>query len=90
MRERNNAIEDYFGLDGLQLLAVFGTDKPAKGYTRTKALYSLAWVCLNRGGQICSLSDVLAEYAPDDFDLVESENLTNGGKEVSATESDSI
>jgi len=67
------AIEDHFGLDGLTLLSVLGDTDPSKlpGYTKIKGLYSLAWICLTRGGEIVSLADVLNDYGVDEFEIVE-------------------
>lgn len=56
------AIEDHFELDGLRLFAALeNPEKAPKGYTVAKALYSLAWVCRTRAGEIVSIADVLKD-----------------------------
>lgn len=65
-------IENQFQLDGVELMRVLASDGREKpGYTQVKALYSIAWICLSRAGEIVSISDVLEEYAIDDFSIVE-------------------
>lgn len=68
-------IEDYFGLDGLMLISALSDqgEPRTKGYTKAKALFALAWVCMVRGGEVVSLDDVLNDYAPDDFDFEEAQ-----------------
>jgi hypothetical protein len=65
------AIEDAFGLDGLTLLGVLSDDKlhnnPA--YSKLKALYALAWICMTRAGKIVSIDDVLNNYAINDISV---------------------
>ena len=63
------AIEDAFGLDALTLFATLDSSKPSAlaGYTKTKAFYALAWVCMVRAGEILSIQDVLNDYSIDDF-----------------------
>jgi integrase len=70
------AIEDYFGLDGLMLISALSDqgEPRVKGYTKAKALFALAWVCMVRGGEVVSLDDLLNDYSPDDFDFEESDN----------------
>lgn len=64
------AIEDHFGLDGLRLFAAMeNPDRAPKGYTITKGLYSLAWVCRTRAGEIVSIDDVLKDTAANDIIL---------------------
>ena len=63
------AIEEHFDLDGLTLLTILGDDKPSnlKGYSKTKALYALAWICMTRGGEVVSIQNVLDDYSVDEF-----------------------
>ena len=63
------AIEEHFDLDGLTLLTILGDDKPSnlKGYSKTKALYALAWICMTRGGEVVSIQNVLDEYSAEEF-----------------------
>lgn len=80
------AIEDHFDLDGLRLFAALDNpEKAPKGYTVAKALYSLAWVCRTRAGEIVSIADVLKDTAASDIELLEAVN--ESPKEV-ATESE--
>lgn len=62
-------IENYFNLDGLMLISSLGQEKPPVGYTKTKAMYSMAWIAITRAGEILSLHDVLKDYSIDDFDV---------------------
>lgn len=56
-------IEDYFGLDGLRLLSSLQPSAvEIKGYTKTKALYAIAWIALRRAGEVLSLEDILNDY----------------------------
>ena len=64
-------IENYFQLDGLTLIASLSENKPPAGYTKVKAMYSLAWISLTRAGEVLSLADVLNDYAVDDIDFEE-------------------
>jgi hypothetical protein len=59
------AIEESFGLDGLTLLSVLGEDKPNSNpaYSKVKALYALAWICMTRGGKVLSIDDILNTYS---------------------------
>lgn len=66
-------IEDYFNLDGLILISSLAQEKPPIGYTKTKAIYAMAWIALTRAGEIVSISDVLKDYSIDDFDMSEEE-----------------
>jgi hypothetical protein len=63
------SIEEHFDLDGLTLLTILGDENPStlKGYSKTKALYALAWICMTRGGEIVSIQDVLDDYSVDEF-----------------------
>lgn len=63
-------IEDHFGLDGLTLLGVLGEDEahPNPAYSKVKALYALAWICLTRAGKVMSISDVLDTYSIDEIE----------------------
>lgn len=57
------AIEDHFGLDGIRLIASLQPKAiEVKGYTKTKALYALAWIALRRAGEVLSIEDVLNDY----------------------------
>lgn len=69
------AIEDHYGLDAITLLSVMagGGEKLPAIYTRTKAMYAMAWIILTRAGKVYSLQDVLNEFALDDFEMVEEE-----------------
>lgn len=82
------AIEDHFELDGLRLFAALeNPDKALKGYTLAKALYSLAWVCRVRAGEIVSIADVLKDTSAGEIILVEGDD--EDPKEV-ATETEYI
>jgi hypothetical protein len=63
------AIEDAFGIDALTLFGTLESDKPSTlpGYTKAKAFYALAWICMTRAGEIVSIQDVLNEYSIDEF-----------------------
>ena len=79
------AIEDHFGLDGLRLFAALeNPDKAPKGYTIAKALYSLAWVCRTRAGEVVSIADVLTDTAAGEIVL---EEATDEDPKEVATES---
>lgn len=75
-------IEDYFKLDGLTLMATLaGDDKSvARGYTRAKAIFALAWVCMSRAGEPVSISDVLDDLSLGDIDIVDDEEDNDSGK----------
>ena len=62
-------IENHFGLDGLTLLGALATEegKERAGYSKVKALYALAWICMVRAGEIVSLADILEEYGIDEI-----------------------
>lgn len=78
------AIEDHFELDGLRLFAALeNPDKAPKGYTVAKALYSLAWVCRTRAGEIVSIADVLKDTSAGE--IIFEEEVEVSPKEV-ATE----
>ena len=73
--EETNIIEDEFGLDALRLINVLvDPDRAPKGYTISKALLALAWVCRSRSGEIVSLADVVKDTAPGDIDIIEEED----------------
>lgn len=78
--EELDGIESHFGIDALLLLQVLGApdDSPRMpGYTRNRALFSVVWIALNRGGVKVSLADVMRDYAVSDFDFEEpAENPT--------------
>jgi hypothetical protein len=63
------AIEDAFGIDALTLFSTLESDKPSTlpGYTKARAFYALAWVCMTRAGEILSIQDVLDDYSIDEF-----------------------
>lgn len=67
------AIEEHFDLDGLTLLTILGDQEPShlKGYSKTKALYALAWICMTRGGEVLSIQNVLDDYSVDEFTVEE-------------------
>jgi hypothetical protein len=69
------AIEDAFGIDALTLFGTLESDKPSTlpGYTKAKAFYALAWVCMTRAGEILSIQDVLDGYSIDEFTEQEAE-----------------
>lgn len=68
-------IEKFFDLDGLTLLSTLATDaKQLPGYTKTKAFYALAWIAMNRGGEIVSISDLLNDVAIDDIKFEADDN----------------
>lgn len=69
-------IEDYFNLDGLILISSLAQENPPKGYTRTKAIFAMAWIALTRAGEIVSITDVLKDYSIDDFDMYEEDEDT--------------
>lgn len=63
-------IESHFdNLDGLVLISSLGNEKFVKGYTKTKAMYSMAWIAMTRAGEVLSIADVLKDYSIDDFDV---------------------
>ena len=62
-------IENYFNLDGLILISSLAQEKPPVGYTKTKAMFAMAWIAMSRAGEILSLHDVLKDYSIDDFDV---------------------
>jgi len=67
-------IEDHFNLDGLTLISALSTTTPAaKGYTRVKALYAVAWVVMCRAGEICSINDVLNDLSIDEIEPLDDE-----------------
>lgn len=70
-------IDDHFGLDALTLLSIFDDPKVSTipGYSRSKAMFALAWICLTRGGEILSIHDVLNDYSIDDFVEAEDEEV---------------
>jgi len=68
-REITN-IEDALGLDGLSLLGLLASEDalhPNPKYTRSKAIYAVAWICLTRAGKIVSFDNVLDSYTIADF-----------------------
>lgn len=69
-------IENHFGLDGLTLLGTLSADegKERPGYSKVKALYALAWICMTRAGEIVSISDILNEYGIDEIKPEESDS----------------
>jgi hypothetical protein len=70
-------IEEHFGLDAMTLLATLNSHEPSPfpGYTKTKAFFAFAWICLSRGGEIVSIQDVLDEYSLDEIiDISEEES----------------
>lgn len=82
-------IEDHFGLDGLTLIRVLAEEglPRQKGYTRAKALFALAWVCMVRGGEVVSLDDVLNDLSLGDIAIVDDESDNVGkGEEASSSE----
>ena len=67
-------IEEHFGLDGLTLISALSSMTPlVKGYTRAKALYSVAWICLTRAGEVVSLADVLNDVSINDIEPMDDE-----------------
>ena len=62
-------VENHFGLDGLTLLGALSTEegKERPGYSKVKALYALAWICMVRAGEVVSIADVLDEYGIDEI-----------------------
>ena len=66
-------IENYFNLDGLILISSLAQDKVPVGYTRTKAMYAMAWIAMTRAGEVLSLTNILDDYSIDDFDFAEEE-----------------
>lgn len=73
--EETIAIEDEFGIDAILLFLVLqNPDKAPKGYTISKALLALAWVCRSRAGEIVSLADVIKDTAPGDIEIDSEEN----------------
>lgn len=74
-------IEDHFELDGLKLLEILGESEPSKlpRYSRAKAYYAMAWICMSRAGEILSIADVLNEYSIDEFEAVEEDEPKKEG-----------
>lgn len=63
-------IENHFDdLDGLVLISSLSNQKFVKGYTKTKAMYSMAWIAMTRAGEVLSIADILKDYSIDDFDI---------------------
>ena len=79
-------IEDHFELDGLKLMEVLSLDGPSgiPGYSRAKAYYAMAWICMTRKGEILSIADVLNEYSIDEFEAILEDE--EGKKEVASVE----
>lgn len=69
--EELEGIEAHFGIDALALLALDEDAAPKVGYTQSRRIYSLAWISLNRGGIHTSLSEVMRDYALDEFGFEE-------------------
>jgi hypothetical protein len=69
--EELEGIEAHFGIDALVLLALDDDAAPKAGYTSSRRIYSLAWIALNRGGVHASLSEVMRDYALNDFGFQE-------------------
>lgn len=69
-------IEDYFKLDAMSLMSTLAGNERmvAQGYTRTKAIFALAWVTLSRAGEPYSLSDVLDELSLSDINIVDTDD----------------
>ena len=68
-------IENHFGLDGLTLLGTLSPDSTERpGYSKVKALYALAWICMTRAGEIVSIADILNEYGIDEIKPEESDS----------------
>lgn len=66
-------IEDALGLDGLSLLGLLASETelhPNPKYTRNKAIYAVAWICLVRSGKVLSLDNVLDTYTIGDFKFI--------------------
>lgn len=80
-------IEEHFDLDGLRLLEVLGDSEPSKlpRYSRAKAIYAMAWICMSRAGEILSISDLLNEYSIDEFAAAE-EDEDESKKELASEE----
>ena len=62
-------IENYFQLDGMTLLSSLSLEegKERPGYTKAKAVYALAWICISRAGEVASIDDVLRDYGIDEI-----------------------
>jgi hypothetical protein len=71
------AIEDHFGLDAITLLSTLESADPSTfpGYTKAKAMYAFAWICLTRAGEILSINDVLNDYSLDELIEVEESEI---------------
>jgi hypothetical protein len=83
-------IENYFNLDGLILISSLAQDKPPVGYTKTRAMFAIAWIAMIRAGEILSLNDILNDYSIDDFDFVEEEEPKKDLTESSETAGPSV
>jgi len=81
-------IETYFNLDGLRLLSVLGDDQPdvLPAYTKAKALYSVAWISMTRGGEVLSIEDVLNEYSIDEIQAADEDPKASAGELSSEVE----
>lgn len=78
-------IEEHFELDGLKLLEILGEEGPSTlpRYSRAKAYYAMAWICMTRAGEILSIADVLNEYSIDEFEAIPEDET---GKKEEASE----
>lgn len=68
-------IENQFGLDGVVLLGSLADEKAPAGYTKAKAIYALAWVAMTRAGEVVSLADILNDYALDELEFNQDEDI---------------
>ena len=66
--EELDGIETEWGIDALVL---FGGDDavatPKNGYTSVRRIYAMAWMALNRSGVQISISEVMRNYAMEEF-----------------------
>lgn len=71
------AIEDAFGVDALTLLSSLSPDIPERpGYTRSKALFALAWVAVHRVNKDMTLDAMLDTVSVDELEIEADENPT--------------
>ena len=70
------AVEDTFKVDALTLLTDRNAD-PAKGYTKLRLIYSLAWIAYLRAeNNGMTLTAFMDAFTLDDIELFDDENPT--------------
>lgn len=82
-----DTIETHFGVDYYELMSVLqpleegATPPPTRpGYSRNRALFALAWLAMHRANPALSITDIMDEYATDEFDIVDAETPATKAK----------